>query len=185
MTKGWLLSEKTLKLSEKKWNAFLSKSKASEKSKKRYQSERNRYKELKKQKDKTIKVYTDKKIQKEGFYGRSVWFARANIRTFILKRQLEKDVKQLKSIYSVLYSYKGKAKYIMLKLKYRVFVINGGKLVYGDMSYIGSHVAYANEFNYAYDNLIRKVKGMCNAGSIDGIKTYTESIKFYAGKRVK
>lgn len=178
MGKGWILSEKTLSLSEKEFDDWLKKSKASEKSKKRYKSDYKRYKAFKKQPPK-LKVTVEKKIQKEGFYGRSVWFATARRRIAIFKRTFNNDIKQLRPIFSALYGYKRKAKYLMLKIKYRVIV--SGKIL-SHYDFLGSTVQYANEFNFAYDNLIRKIKKMVFSASIEGIVIYSESIKFYAGR---
>jgi len=181
MAKDWILSKNTLNLSNKKWNEWLSRSKASEKSKKRYLSERKRFKEFKKQISK-IHVNVKKVTQKEGYYGRSVWYAKARKRIYVLKSTYQDDIKALRPIFNILYCYKRKAKFLMLKIKYRVIV--SGK-VWGSYDYLGSTVQYANEFNYAYDNLIRKIKHMIYSASIQGIVIYAETIKFYAGKRIK
>jgi len=79
----------------------------------------------------------------------------------------------------------------MLKIKYLV-IINGRVISPRDLkdyadadlsNFISSTVQYANEYNFAYDNLIRKIDKMIYSASINGILITRESIKFYAGRR--
>lgn len=179
MGKNWVLSEKTLSLSEAEFKEWLSTSKAKPSSKKRYQSDYNRFQAFKKQLSK-LKTTVVKHTQKEGFYGRSVWFASARKRIIITKRNCKQDIIPLRQVFNILYGYKRKAKYLMLKIKYRVII--NGQIVRGS-DFIGSTVQYANEYNFAYDNLVRKIRKMVYSASIDGIVINKETIKFYAGRK--
>lgn len=182
---GWVLSEKTLSLSQSQWEDFLLRSKASEKSKSRYLLDRYKYQTIQQQreidyKEESINFTVKRKTQQEGFYGRNVWFVSANNRITLTKKNFKIVIAELKRIFEKSLSYQMSAKYLMLKIRYRVII---NRKVYPLDSYLSSTVQYVDEYKYALFDLIKKIESVVFSASIDGIVISKEITKYYSGER--
>jgi hypothetical protein len=184
MRRVWILSEKKLSLSEKEWDNFIATSKAKPKTKKRYETERKRYLTLQKTGVKYVKKQfnfkTKRVIQKEGYFGRSVWFATANYKLKITKANYNAFVPVLKQIFYASMHYKLKAKFAGFKVRYNVVISNKKSDI---DEYIGSTIQYTEEFKYAVDNLLYKIRHIVYSASVNGIIICREITKFYSGVR--
>jgi len=184
MRRVWILSEKKLSLSEKEWDNFIATSKAKPKSKKRYETERKRYLTLHKTGVKYIKKQfnfkTKRVIQKEGYFGRSVWFATANYKLKITKANYNSFVPILKQIFYAAMHYRLGAKFTGFKVRYNVVISHKKSDV---DEYIGSTIQYTEEYRYAIDNLLYKIRHIVYSASVNGIIINKEITKFYSGVR--
>lgn len=184
MRRVWILSEKTLSLSQEDWNNWINNSKAKPKSKKRYETERKRYLALKEKEvkygKKRIKFRTKRVVQKEGYFGRTVWFATADYKLKITKANYNAFVPVIKQIFYASMHYKLKAKFVGFKVRYNVVISNKKSDI---DEYISSTIQYVEEFKYAVDNLLYKIRHIVYSASVNGIVINREITKFYSGVR--
>ncbi len=182
MRRVWILSEKTLSLSQQDWDNFIATSKAKPKSKKRYETERKRYLTLQKTGVKYVKKQfnfkTKRVIQKEGYFGRSVWFATANYKLKITKANYNAFVPVLKHIFYASMHYKLNAKFAGFKVRYNIVISNRKSET---DEYIGSTIQYVDEYKFAVDNLLYKIRHIVFSASVNGIIINREITKFYSG----
>lgn len=179
---AWVLSEKTLSLPEKDWKKFLERSKATPKSKARYKTERRRYKTLQKKcvtyGKERFSFETKRYRQKEAHFGREVWFATSKKVITVTKTNFTAAAAQLKRIFYASMHYRLNAKFAGFKIRYNVIMHRKRSSV---DEYLGSTIQYADEYAYAVDNLLYKIRHLVFSASVNGIVVTREITKFYAG----
>jgi len=184
MRRPWILSERTLSLPDKEWDNWINSSSAKAKSRKRYQTERKRYLILKEKEvkygKKRIKFRTKRVVQKEGYFGRTVWFATADYKLKITKANFSSFVPVLRRIFYASMHYKLNAKFAGFKVRYNIVISNRKS---GTDEYVGSTIQYTDEYKFAVDNLLYKIRHIVYSASVNGIIINREITKFYSGVR--